>query len=80
MSTNIHNQSSLSKFGELLFARQTPQVSAERHKGLFETFRAWRARRAAESELSNMSDRALADIGVNRDNIKEAVRVRRAIR
>ena len=80
MSTNIYSHLSLSKFGNLFFTRQTPLVAAERHKGLLNSFKAWRARRAAENELSNLSDRNLSDIGLTRQGIRDAVRVRRAIR
>jgi uncharacterized protein YjiS (DUF1127 family) len=80
MATTIHNQPSLGKFGELVFTRQTPQVAAERHKGLLDSFRAWRKRRNAEVELPNLSDRGLADIGSTRGDIGNAVRVHRAFR
>jgi uncharacterized protein YjiS (DUF1127 family) len=78
MTTNIHSHFSLSKLGELLFARQTPLVGAETHKSLVEPFLAWRERRAAEKELTLMSDRNLADIGLTRQGIKDAVRARTA--
>ncbi|MDE8347151.1 MAG: DUF1127 domain-containing protein [Acidocella sp.] len=77
MTTNIHNHAALGKFGELLFTRQTPMVAAERHRGLLDSFRAWRERRAAAAELSNLSDRDLADIGLTRQDIPNAVRARR---
>jgi uncharacterized protein YjiS (DUF1127 family) len=80
MATNIHNQPRLGKFGELLFTRQTPQVEAERHKSLLGSFKAWRKRRAAEAELSNLSDRGLADIGLTREDIGNAARMRRPSR
>jgi uncharacterized protein YjiS (DUF1127 family) len=80
MATNIHNQPRLGKFGELLFTRQTPQVEAERHKGLLDRFKDWRKRRAAEVELSSLSDRGLADIGLNREDIANATRLRRPVR
>jgi len=74
MTTNIVSQFSLSKLGEFLFARQTPHMEAETHKSLVEPFLAWRDRRAAEKELARMSDRNLADIGLTRQGIKDAVR------
>jgi uncharacterized protein YjiS (DUF1127 family) len=80
MATNIHNQPSLGKFGELVFTRQTPQVEAERHKSLLDGFKAWRKSRAAEAELANLSDRDLADIGLSRGEIGNAVRARRPAR
>jgi uncharacterized protein YjiS (DUF1127 family) len=80
MSTNMNSRLSLSKFGDLLFARQTPEVAAERHKDMLESFKSWRERRAAERELSRLSERELADIGLTRQGIPEAVRMRRAIR
>jgi uncharacterized protein YjiS (DUF1127 family) len=80
MSTNMNSRLSLSKFGDLLFARQTPQVAAEKHQGMLESFKAWRERRAAERELGNLSDRDLSDIGLTRQGIPEAVKMRRAIR
>jgi uncharacterized protein YjiS (DUF1127 family) len=80
MATNIHNQPSLGKFGELVFSRQTPQVAAERHKGLLDGFKAWRKRRADEAELASLSDRDLADIGLSRGDIGRVARVRRSIR
>jgi uncharacterized protein YjiS (DUF1127 family) len=73
MATNIHNHSTLGKFGALLFARQTPMVGAERHQGLLEQFTAWRDRRAATRELSSLSDRELSDIGLTRQEILSAV-------
>ena len=80
MATNIHKQPPLGKFGELLFTRQTPHVEAERHKSLLGGFKAWRQRRAAEAELSNLSDRDLSDIGLTRAEIRKAVRVHGAFR
>jgi uncharacterized protein YjiS (DUF1127 family) len=64
----------LNKFADLLFTRQPLCVEAPRHKSLLDGFSSWRARRAAEEELSSLSDRELADIGVNRENIHNAVR------
>jgi uncharacterized protein YjiS (DUF1127 family) len=80
MATNIHNQSSLGKFSELLFVRQTPYEAAEKHKSLLDGFKAWRQRRAAEAELASLSDRDLSDIGLTRQGIPAAVRVHRPIR
>ena len=74
MSTNIHNQPSLGKFGGIVFTRQRPKETAKRHKGLLEAFKAWRKRRAAEAELARLSDRALADIGLTRGEIRNVVR------
>jgi len=74
MANTIHNHSTLGKFGAMLFARQTPMVGAERHQGIIEQFTAWRDRRAATRELSNLSDRELADIGLTRQEINAAVR------
>jgi len=74
MATNISDQLSLSKFGALLFARQTPRVEAERHASLLTQLNTWRARRAAETELSGLSDRELADIGLTRQEIPVVVR------
>ena len=73
MANTIHNHSTLGKFGALLFARQTPMVGAERHQGLLAQFSAWRDRRAATRELSGLSDRELADIGLTRQEIAAAV-------
>jgi len=74
MATNISDQRSLGKVGALLFVRQTPLVEAERHPSLLTQFRTWRARRAAEMELSGLSDRELADIGLTRQEIPVVVR------
>jgi uncharacterized protein YjiS (DUF1127 family) len=74
MATNISEHRSLSKFGALLFARQTPLVAAERHRSLLSQFNNWRARRSAVAELSNLSDRELSDIGLTRQEIPVAVR------
>ncbi len=76
MTTNIHN-SSLSKISDLLFVRQTPAVAAETHTGLTGWFSNWRQRRNATAELSNLSDRELADIGLTRQEIPHAVRGQR---
>jgi uncharacterized protein YjiS (DUF1127 family) len=74
MTTRTYNQSSLGKFGALLFARQTPFVAAERHPGILAQIKAWRERRVAAAELSRLSDRDLADIGLNRQEIPAVVR------
>jgi uncharacterized protein YjiS (DUF1127 family) len=74
MSINISDQLGLSKFGALLFARQTPMVAAERHPSLLSQLNTWRTRRAAEIELSGLSDRELADIGLTRQEIPAIVR------
>lgn len=73
MSTSIQNSSTLGKVSALLFARQSPMVAAERHTGLLASLKSWRARRAAQAELTNLSDRELADIGVTRQQIPEVV-------
>jgi uncharacterized protein YjiS (DUF1127 family) len=73
MTTNIHNSFTLSKVGAMLFARQTPMVAAERHEGLLSSLKAWRARRAAQAELTNLSDRELADIGLTRQQIPDVI-------
>jgi uncharacterized protein YjiS (DUF1127 family) len=73
MTTNIHNSFTLGKVGAMLFARQTPMVAAERHQGMLESLKSWRARRAAQAELNNLSDRELADIGVTRQQIPEVI-------
>jgi uncharacterized protein YjiS (DUF1127 family) len=73
MANTIHNHSTLGKFGALLFARQTPMVGAEHHPGIFAQFNAWRDRRAATRELSSLSDRELADIGLTRQEISSVV-------
>jgi uncharacterized protein YjiS (DUF1127 family) len=85
MTKTNHNQSSgalsLGKFGSLFFARQTAFHGAATHSGLLASianlFQAWRAQRAAAQELSDLSDRELADIGVTRQNIPTLVRIRR---
>lgn len=80
MSTHILDHFALSKVMDLLFVRQTPRMGAERHKTLAQHFSDWRARRAAQAELEKLSDRDLADIGLTRAAIPQAVRVRREIR
>ncbi len=81
MSGSIHSQSSrhlsLGKLGHLLFTRQTPVLDAQTHPRIFAglalRLNAWRDRRAATAELSGLSDRELADIGLTRQQIPEAV-------
>jgi uncharacterized protein YjiS (DUF1127 family) len=73
MTTNIHNQSTLSKLSDLLFVRQTPAVAAETHKSAAAWFADWRRSRKAAAELSNLSDRDLADIGLTRQEIPAVV-------
>jgi uncharacterized protein YjiS (DUF1127 family) len=73
MANTIHNHFSLGKFGAMLFARQAPINGAPTHPSLFEKFSAWRDRRAATRELSGLSDRELADIGLTRQEIASAV-------
>jgi uncharacterized protein YjiS (DUF1127 family) len=85
MTKSNHNQVSgalsLNKFGNLFFARQTAFHGAATHSSVFskigDLFQAWRAQRAAAQELSGLSDRELADIGVTRQNIPTLVRIRR---
>ncbi len=74
MSSTIQNHATLSRIGSLVFARQTPRVAAERHTSLLNSLRSWRERRAAIAELSSLSDRSLADIGLTRGDIPQAVR------
>lgn len=64
---------SLAKLGAFLFTHQAPVAAAERHQGLVNSLKSWRARRVAEAELGELSDRELADIGVARENIHDAV-------
>ncbi|MDE8348229.1 MAG: DUF1127 domain-containing protein [Acidocella sp.] len=73
MTTNILNSFSLGKLGELIFTRQTPLVAAERHPTLLGSFRTWRERQSAKAELASLSDRELADIGINRQDIPSVV-------
>lgn len=73
MTTNIQNSSTFGKVSALLFSRQTPMVAAERNTGLLTSLKSWRARRAAQAELNNLSDRELADIGVSRPQIPQVV-------
>ena len=77
MSTTIHNPTTLGKLGALVFARQAPIMDAERHDTLANQFRAWRERRAVAAELSRLSDRCLADIGLTRQGIDEMLRAAR---
>jgi uncharacterized protein YjiS (DUF1127 family) len=81
MANNIHNQFSLGKFGDMLFVRQTPMLCAETHPSITSRlagrFNAWRERRSAAAELTGMSDRELADIGVTRQEIPTLIRIRR---
>jgi uncharacterized protein YjiS (DUF1127 family) len=74
MSSTIQNQTTLSKFGALVFVRQTPQLAAERHSSLLNSLRDRRERRTAATELNALSDRNLADIGVMRANIPAIIR------
>jgi uncharacterized protein YjiS (DUF1127 family) len=74
MSSTIQNQTNLSKFGSLIFARQTPRLAAERHPSLLNSLQGWRARRTAAAELNALSDRSLADIGLSREDIPTVIR------
>lgn len=74
MSSTIKNQATLSRIGSLVFARQTPNVAAERHASLLNNLRRWRDRRTAAEELRSLSDRNLADIGLTRDDIPSVIR------
>jgi uncharacterized protein YjiS (DUF1127 family) len=74
MATNISDQPTLSKLGALMFSRRSPLVEAERQQGVLAQFSSWRARRSAEAELSALSDRELADIGLTRQEIPAVVR------
>ncbi len=78
MTTNIITKPVLSKFGGLVFTRQSPNVAAQRHQSLRAGFKAWLERHAAQRELENLSDRSLNDIGLARQDIKAAVRAKRA--
>jgi uncharacterized protein YjiS (DUF1127 family) len=77
MSSTIQNHNAIAKIGSLLFARQTPMLAAERHQGIVESIKSWRARRAAAAELAALSDRELADIGLTRQEIPAALRGQR---
>jgi len=74
MSATIHNPTTLGKFGAFVFAREPRQTGDNPRMTLAERFRAWRERRAAVAELSRLSDRCLADIGLTREGIEELVR------
>jgi uncharacterized protein YjiS (DUF1127 family) len=74
MATNISDQPTLSKLGALIFSRRSPLVEAERQPGVLAQLNSWRARRSAEAELSALSDRELADIGLTRQEIPSVVR------
>jgi uncharacterized protein YjiS (DUF1127 family) len=77
-----HNQVSaelsLGKFGSLFFTRQTPLRGAATHPSIFSNlaagFKAWREQREAAAELSRLSDRELADIGLTRQQIPAVIR------
>lgn len=79
------NPSSLGRFGDLLFARQTPMLHAETHRGRLSgraadfqaRLQAWRERRKAAAELSRLSDRELEDIGLTRQQIPDIVSAKR---
>jgi len=77
MASTIHNHFSLGKISDLLFVRQTPAVAAETHKGFTGWLTEWRDRRNATAELSRLSDRDLADIGLTRQEIPAVVRRKR---
>ncbi len=85
MAKTNHNQVSgtlsLGKFGNLFFTRQIAFLGADTHSGMFpgiiSRVRNWQAQRAAAQELAGLSDRELADIGVNRQQIPSLVRIRR---
>jgi uncharacterized protein YjiS (DUF1127 family) len=72
-----HNQTSHFRLFNLLFERQAPVFGAATHHGIFaglgRHFNAWRERRAAVNELSGLSDRELADIGLTRQEIPDLV-------
>jgi uncharacterized protein YjiS (DUF1127 family) len=76
MSSTIQSRSAFAKLGGFLFARQTPMLAADSHKGLLNAFNAWRETRIASRELSALSDRELADIGLTRQEIPAAIRRR----
>ena len=69
MSSIIENRSALSRIGDFVFTRQPPLTTAERHASLAKNLHSWRARNKAEAELSALSDRSLADIGLTREDI-----------
>jgi uncharacterized protein YjiS (DUF1127 family) len=72
---NTTNNHSFAKFGDFFFGRQAPVLGAKTHPGLLTSlakgFDAWRERRAAAAELSRLSDRDLADIGITRQEIPD---------
>ena len=80
-----HNQVSgalsLGKFGDLIFTRQAPVGGANTHRSIVSAvigrLQNWRAERAASAELAGLSDRALADIGISREQISSLTRIRR---
>ena len=77
MANTTQSFNAFAKFGELFFDRQAPVLGAKTHTGVFtslaQSFNAWRSRRIAAAELSNLTDRELADIGVTRQEIPEVV-------
>jgi uncharacterized protein YjiS (DUF1127 family) len=73
MSLNISNPSSLGKRGAQP-SRPAVQQQTARRQSWLDRFRAWRAARVAEAELSALSDRDLKDIGLTRYDIRTAVR------
>lgn len=85
MTKTNHNQVSgalsLGKFGDLIFTRQSAVPDAKTHPSIFSAIagrlHALRAQRAAAAELAGLSDRELADIGVNRQQIASLTRIRR---
>ena len=77
MANTISNHFILGKLTGVFFARQCQFPDAPRHKSLFGAFSAWRQRRRASAELSGLSDRDLADIGLTRQQIPEVLRRRR---
>ncbi len=84
MAKTNHNQVSgalsLGKFSGLFFTRQTPFQGAATHPSMLSKFaagfKAWRAQREAAAELSRLSDRELADIGVTRQQIPAVIRAK----
>lgn len=63
-----------SRLGAVLFTRQQRFNDAPRHKSLFGALAEWRRRRLAAAELTGLSDRELADIGLSRQEIPEVLR------
>ncbi len=78
MATNIPSTSPLSKLTDMIFAATTPKLAAE--QSLTARLAAWRRQRQAEADLARLSDRELADIGLNRQTISAAVRLPRPYR